>query len=246
MHVRPASRNHQDSETEQSYMGSAADLMIGLLFVFIIMVAFLALQKRKEQESSLLDRDPRGLVTDTIGSEIRKSLPTVTVDPSSGVISLPEELLFDIGSSVLKKSAIERLSGTSTKLEDVLKCFVANKRNNSNCNQLNPHGHEIETIFIEGHTDSLPMNRPGGNLKLSLDRAISVHDVLVKDTPLESFRNREIQPIFSYSAYADTRPRIKDYPADSRNRRVDLRIILTYKPKEIGMAISSIKSAVTK
>lgn len=245
MHVRSASRNHQDTETEQSYMGSAADLMIGLLFVFIIMVAFLALQRKKEQESSLLDRDPRGSVTDTIGKEIRKSLPTVIVDPNSGVISLPEELLFDIGSSELKESAIERLSGTSSKLENVLKCFVANQRQGANCNQLNSYGHEIETIFIEGHTDSLPMNRAGGNLKLSLDRAISVNNVLVKGTPLENFRNNASQPIFSYSAYADTRPQIREDPSDRRNRRVDLRIILTYKSKDINRPVSSIKSAVS-
>ena len=225
------------AEPEHSYLASAADLMIGLLFVFIIMVAFLALQKKAEQEARVGDRDPRGTVTVAIGEEIRKSLPTVKVDPSSGVITLPEELLFDIGSSVLKESAAQKLGETSKKLGDVLKCFVANQLAELSC-QKNPYRHEIETIFIEGHTDSRPMNREGGNIKLSLDRAISINSVLVQGTPLAEFKNKSDHPIFSYSAYAESRPLVKSDPADGRNRRVDLRIVLTYRPPDVESLIS--------
>ena len=50
MLIRSTYRSSESSsESEQSYLASAADLMIGLLFVFIIMVAFLALQKKAEQ-----------------------------------------------------------------------------------------------------------------------------------------------------------------------------------------------------
>ena len=236
-------------EPEHSYLGSAADLMIGLLFVFIIMVAFLAIQRRGEQDARLaeqaakealvdqaaeeirasINRDPRGVVTAAIGDEIRKNLPSVRVDPSSGVITLPEELLFDLGRSDLKPTAIETLSKTSKQLAEVLDCFVASQMNNKVCPN-NPRQHQIETIFIEGHTDSIPMNRDGGNIKLSLERAISVHKVLVQRTPLAAFRNNNEQPIFSYSAYGEARPLITDDTTDARNRRVDLRIVLTYKP----------------
>lgn len=231
------------SEAEQSYLASAADLMIGLLFVFIIMVAFLALQKKAEQEARAGDRDPRGSVTLAIGEEIRKTLPNVTIDPTSGVITLPEDLLFDLGSSVLKSTAVEQLGVTSQKLTDVLRCFVSNQMSTQPCT-INPNSHEIETIFIEGHTDSIPMNRPGGNILLSLNRAISVDAALVQGTKLAEFRNKEGHPIFSYSAYADTRPLIKENPADGRNRRVDLRIVLTYKPPETDSTFDAANSAV--
>jgi chemotaxis protein MotB len=230
-------------ETDQNYLASAADLMIGLLFVFIIMVAFLALQKKAEQEARAGDRDPRGTVTMTIGEEIRKSLPSVKVDPASGVITLPEELLFDLGSSVLKESAVEKLGETSKKLADVLKCFVANQIPKASC-QVNKYRHEIETIFIEGHTDNRPMNRVGGNVKLSLDRAISVNAILVQGTNLAGFRNQDGHPIFSYSAYAESRPLIKADPSDGRNRRVDLRIVLTYRPPDSGSSTGVIDTAV--
>ena len=197
-------------EADQNYLASAADLMIGLLFVFIIMVAFLA-------------------------------LPSVKVDPASGVITLPEALLFDLGSSVLKESAVEKLGETSKQLGDVLKCFVANQMPKSSC-EVNKYRHEIETIFIEGHTDNRPMNRVGGNVKLSLDRAISVNAVLVQGTSLAGFRNKDGHPIFSYSAYAENRPLIKADPSDGRNRRVDLRIVLTYRPPDTGSPIGVTKA----
>lgn len=230
-------------EAEQSYLASAADLMIGLLFVFIIMVAFLALQKKAEEEARAGDRDPRGAVTVAIGEEIRKTLPSVKIDPTSGVITLPEDLLFDLGSSVLKNSAVEQLGTTSRKLSEVLRCFVSNQKSKQPC-PVNPYGHEIETIFIEGHTDSIPMNRPGGNITLSLDRAISVNASLVQGTVLADFKNKDGHPIFSYSAYAESRPLIKENPADGRNRRVDLRIVLTYKPPDTMPTIGAVNAAV--
>ena len=246
MKLHPSSHGQSPGdEPEHSYLASAADLMIGLLFVFIIMVAFLALQKKAEQEARAGDRDPRGAVTVAIGEEIRKTLATVKVDPASGVITLPEELLFDLGRPDLKASAVEKLGETSKKLAEVLKCFVANQMAKLSCKQ-NPYGHEIETIFIEGHTDSRPMPREGGNIKLSLDRAISVNAALVQGTPLAGFKNKNAHPVFSYSAYAESRPLIQEDPSDGRNRRVDLRIVLTYRPPDtdtpVGLANTAVKN----
>lgn len=302
----------READGEQGYMGSAADLMTGLLFVFIIMVAFLALQTKSEQEKSAqrqrdadaqtsaaqknaavskakadaeaakraaeeararkaeeeakaardaarkqqsplmlaTERDPRGVVTALIGGEIAKILPTIKVDPASGVITLPEELLFDRGSAQLKPSVVGKLAQVSQHLAVVLKCFVSNQRIAQggfggiplDCPQ-NPDGQEIETIFIEGHTDSVPRPAPGGNLGLSLDRAISVNSVLVGDTPLASFQNKDAYPIFSYSAYGESRPLIKSDTTDARNRRVDLRIVLTYRPPSTGGPIDTAQSA---
>lgn len=234
------------SGVEQGYMASTADLMVGLLFIFIIMVAFLAHKRNTETEALAAEakalavaveqartafRDPRGAVTNTIGEQIRQTLTTVRIDPASGVISLPEDVLFDLGSSSLKPAAQPKLREVADKLSTVLSCFVASERKARACSN-NPYGHEIETIFIEGHTDSLPMLREGGNTKLSLDRAISVSNALVQGTKLADYRNAQELPLFSYSAYADTRPLKGMAPADGRNRRVDLRIVLTYRPQD--------------
>lgn len=247
---RPVARSAA-GESEHSYLASAADLMIGLLFVFIIMVAFLALQKKAEQEAAAAAiaqaheaaRDPRGSVTEAIGRAIKKALPTVRVDPASGVISLPEDVLFDLGSSTLKEGAPAKLQEVAGALSSVLACYVANERHTKACAASNPQGHEIETIFVEGHTDNRPMNRAGGNTKLSLDRAISVSDALVNGTALVRYRNDQAQPIFSHSAYGESRPLKGVDPSDGKNRRVDLRIVLTYKPNDAAAPWSAVDVA---
>ena len=240
---QPRSEQMHADEAEHSYLGSAADLMVGLLFVFIIMVAFLALQDKSTKPDGKPPESPVDVVTSRIGMEIKKSLPGVEVNPSTGVITLPEGALFDLGSSILKESAVLELNDAAKRLTAVLKCYVSNQRAMLTCSQ-NPEGHEIDTIFIEGHTDSRPMNRDGGNIKLSLDRAISVNNALMQYGSLATFRNKLDQPIISYSAYADTRPLVKSDPSDGKNRRVDLRIVLAYKPPVVNTLIGAAAGSV--
>lgn len=250
--MRPSLLRHSPShsesgEAEHSYLASSADLMIGLLFIFIIMVAFLALQRRNAQAEAEMTvaiaaaaaaaiatddvLDPRGYVTRKIGDSIRDAIPNIEVNPSSGVISLPEEVLFDRGSARLKPGGLEKLKQVSAKLAEVLPCFVASERRRHICPQ-NLRANEIETLFVEGHTDSVPMPTPGGNWQLSFNRARATADALIVGTPLDAFRNEKAQPIFSYSAYADTRTKPGIDPSDGRNRRVDLRFVLAYRPPE--------------
>lgn len=242
LHNARGAATHSE-EPEHSYLASATDLMVGLLFIFIIMVAFLALQNKSAEKPSMQAEAPIDSVTNRIGAELTKSLPGVTVNPSTGVITLPEGALFDLGSSVIKESAIQDLNDAAQRLSEILKCYVSNQRALQACAH-NPEGHEIDTIFIEGHTDNRPMNRPGGNIKLSLDRAISVNTALVTNSTLANFRNRLNQPIISYSAYADTRPLVESDPSDERNRRVDLRIVLAYKPPSLNNIINNLSAVV--
>jgi len=214
--------------------------MIGLLFVFIILVVVLALEQRGREHDVAADRarflgagDPRGSVTKAIGDGIRYALPGTRVDSESGVVSLPDDVLFDLGSAVLSSRGKEALVEAVRRLSDVLPCYVSNQRAGLACPG-NRYGHEIETIFIEGHTDNVPMLKAGGydNTNLSLDRARAVQRALVQGSPLEKYENKLRQPLFSFSAYGDTRPLKGILPSDARNRRVDLRIVLTYRPIE--------------
>lgn len=233
---RPARAVSRPPE-EVNFMASAADLMTGLLFVFIILVAFLALQKKMEQERSVGEKDPRGAVTKLIGRELSKSIPNIVVDPRSGVITFPESSFFDSGSASLTSRGMASLSVAAKRLEQVLACYVANQRAKADCTGVSAR-QQIDTIFIEGHTDNLPLSRPGGNLKLSLDRADAVGKSLNRNTRLDQFRNSLGQPIFSYSAYADQRPIDPGNPSSPKNRRVEFRIVLAYQ----GAGESGVKS----
>ena len=80
--------------------------MIGLLFVFIILVVVLALEQRRQQQAIDAQRkgvvgagDPLIVVTGAIGGALKKVLPNVRVDEKTGVISLPEDVLFPRGSA---------------------------------------------------------------------------------------------------------------------------------------------------
>lgn len=223
----------EGSESDGGYLASTADLMIGLLFVFIILVVVLALEQRRQAIASKGLGDPRGMVTTQIGEDLKTVLPTVRIDAASGVISLPEDVLFEMGKAELGAKGKDALIDAVAELTKALPCYVANKRMDIQC-PLNPAGHEIETIFVEGHTDNRPITRIGyDNTNLALDRARAVHAALVSGTVLAEYRNTLNQPLFSFSAYADTRPLLKIDPSDARNRRVDLKIVLTYRPLEV-------------
>lgn len=227
------------TDADGGYLASASDLMIGLLFVFIILVVVLALEQRRQQQE--MDNqltgvmgagDPLIAVTGSIGNALEKAFPNVRVDPKTGVISLPEGALFARGSAELSEDGRQVLAKAADQLVKALPCFVDNKRGSQLCPE-NPYKHEIETIFIEGHTDSVPFSRTGrDNFDLSLARARAVEQAIVLNSPLVDFKNRAGQQIFSFSAYADKRPLPDTDPTDGVNRRVDLRIVLSYKPIE--------------
>jgi len=215
-------------------MASSSDLMVGVLFIFIILIAVIALLK-KQQDASVAatikrNGDPRGFVTERIGRAIQQVSADTVVDPATGVISFPEKILFPLGRSNLSEEGVSALAQISAQLETNLRCFVANTYKRPECGSINPDRHTVETIFIEGHTDSIPFAAgTGNNFRLSLDRARAVDAQLVQQSGLREYRNESGQPIFSFSAYADSRPRSDLDPRDPRNRRVDLRIVLTYR-----------------
>lgn len=232
---------------EGSYLASASDLMIGLLFIFIILVVVLALEQGRQD--AVLNgikgaADPRASVTEIIGQAFKKAKLDVRVDPASGVISLPSDTLFALGSSALSAPATQAIRDARERLAEVLPCYVASERANITNKQCahNPGWHEIDTVFLEGHTDSVANTNPGGNLALSFDRARAIQQVLLGEgSPLVPFRNSAQQPIFSYSAYGSDRllPGVDGTAA--QNRRVDLRIVLKY--QSINETLENVKRA---
>jgi chemotaxis protein MotB len=174
--------------------------------------------------------DPRGLVTESIGRKIRELVPTIEVHPATGVITLPETMLFASGSSELSQKGIEAVTQLAAQLEKILPCYVA--KPHVACDE-NPQKSEIDTIFVEGHTDSRPLIKENyDNTNLSFDRARSVYKLLAlrrDNINLLQFKNQNEQPLFSISGYADTRPVPGEDGLADKNRRVDLRIVLAYK-----------------
>jgi chemotaxis protein MotB len=264
----PSAHPDQREEVEEAgYLASASDLMVGLLFVFIIMVVILSqrvliaeaqrptsetipakppatttpdepcspAEKVKQPESNSNDQTtqkPSISVTYIIGRKLQEGGVSVIIDPTSGVITLPSDALFPVGIADLNTSGVKVLNRARVILDEILPCYIYSERRfrAANCPE-NPSEVEIETIFIEGHTDSQPLNRGVyTNWHLGLDRARAVYDVLTAGE-IQKFKNERTLDVVGISSYADKRPN-KEAPQDAeKNRRVELRFVLAFKPE---------------
>ena len=139
----------------------------------------------------------------------------------------PESILFPSGAAELNEEGRNALSILASVLAETIPCYAADAP--PYCPE-DLRG-EIETIFIEGHTDNVPINTPRypDNWTLSTARAIRTYQVLTEESPsLDRYRNRYGRPLFTVSGYADRRPVASNDTEDGRrlNRRIDLRFVM--------------------
>lgn len=241
-------------ESGEGYLASSADLMIGILFIFIIMVVYLAIEIKRIQTSDGRSKDPVRTLVEEIGQRLKAKGIGVQLDPDSGVISLPADALFNKGAHIPREDALSTIKSTSDVLGEVIPCYVtAAKRKGPGCQQLNKKSVELETVMVEGHTDSDQYaNDPDKNWHLGLDRARFIFNELERGD-LGALKNRKGQPILGVSSYADTRP-TKSAKAESdkdtghdvkaKDRRVELRFILSYQDTSSNGSAADITRAI--
>ncbi len=156
----------------------------------------------------------------------------VVFDKTSKTIHIPESLIrFEKGKSDLPQDRDTRLfiSNLSSKLDNHLKTLRKQSL--------------VDSVFIEGHTDSDPVRSDPekGNWKLSSDRAINFWLALDKNKNLSKLQNSDGAKLFSVSGYADSRPHecsidgrsyrtlecnwdeLTKVESDSLKRRIDIR-----------------------
>src|SRR5690242_6108621 len=124
-------------EEEESYFISMTDLMVGLLFIFIIMLMVFALQYREAERKNLEAEQVKQKTTerlvdaDQVRDEILESLRKYLLDhglvvdivKDQGVLRLGEEILFAKGSSdATNDKSIDILAQA---LATVLPCYTA-------------------------------------------------------------------------------------------------------------------------
>jgi chemotaxis protein MotB len=146
----------------------------------------------------------------------------VLFDPSNGVIRLPEELLFARGNDMLSKKGERGLKVIAEELLPVLKTGCTDGSS-----------FRLESVFIEGHTDSDPIrsSRFSDNWDLSAARATNTYRALIQAKPeLELFVNPSKLRVLGVSGYGENRPVAPNDTDDNKksNRRVDLRFLMAY------------------
>lgn len=247
-----------EAPEEESYFVSMTDIMVGLLFVFIIMLMTFALQYRnaeaarnKETETiqsadELAAAARRKLLVD-VETYLQERGVKVTVDLQQGVIRLPESVLFEKARAELGAEGQAAISHVATALAAALPCYAANRP--ASC--AGPRTAWLDALFIEGHTDDDPLRagaRYQDNLELSALRAVNTYRELVglnAAADLErqeaaqlllDLRNRNREPVLAFSGYGAQRPITEnsDPVSKAQNRRIDLRFLMaTLRPPEL-------------
>lgn len=233
-------RGHPQESAEESVWISFSDFMTALVAVFMLAAVALVYSLSQEQDAlaearaeaevaqargDRFDAMLSGLGTgeqvrgEMVG-EIRDALAargiTVEVDATGSVLRVPVALLgFESGSSEIQPQHEANALIIGEVIGNVL---LQDER------YLN-----LDTVFVEGHTDDVPMDSLyGGNWGLSANRAIALwrlwDDRLAAD--LGGLVGHTGERLFSVSGYSDTRPvNTAQATAEDRaaNRRIDIR-----------------------
>lgn len=198
-----------------------SDLMAGLLGVFVLALAYFMLNVGDIQNQYTGNTEKRNAMLKEIKAEMKQYDVDIQIVEDQGIIRIPAGVLFESGEADINGEGAEHINELSQVLYRVL--------------QEDTYKNSVDTIFIEGHTDSDPIeNHPRyrSNWDLSTERAINTLTKLEEDNEsLKQLKNAVGNPIFSCSGYADTRPVTTDEERKAENRRIDLRFTMM-PPKE--------------
>jgi len=227
-------------DEENPYWISFSDLMSALLVVFILAVVALIIdltQKSNQLKETIQNAEnARKNIVEDIESELREKYNIfVMVSENNSVIRIPDTTLtFRPDSDRLPQNKMLRKN-----IEIIGRAIInaINKPFDASSNTNKKFRYEyLDTVFIEGHTDSDPSKKYKSNWVLSTYRAISLWEFwekrvkkpLVKKT-FNEMENSEGSKLFSVSGYADTR-RVNEKENSKKqkqeNRRIDIRFTI--------------------
>ncbi len=230
--MRSLSRSKRKSiDEENPYWMSFSDVMAGLLVLFILAAAALLVQlmekNQKINETIVEAQQTRKIFLLDLQRKLKKIGVYVEVVENYTVLRIPEEQLsFEQGSSKIPDTHRQNLAHIGKAVNRLL-------NENSKSEKF------FDTIFVEGHTDTVPFKRyqgfDDGNWPLSAERAIRVWEfwnlLEVTDEGLKNKLNYKGAPLFSVSGYAGSRPAFSEenHPENrSKNRRIDIRVTIRH------------------
>ena len=216
-----------DAPAQDTFMISISDLMSGLLAIFILVLAYFILNFSQATAQLTQNDETRKQLLHFMQEELEQAGIKVSVDEQHGILRISEGVLFDVGLADVKPQGQVVIK----KLGEVLEVALEKEQFKG----------RVETIFIEGHTDNVPIVTEifPSNWELSTKRAINTWLTMSNANPkLTTLENDKGEMIFSVSGYADTRPIAENSSDAGRrdNRRIDIRFSMT-PPSEKDIAI---------
>jgi chemotaxis protein MotB len=290
-----------DEDGGEGYFASVSDLMVGVLFVFLLMLTVFALNFRDAEQAQTVEREKyeqalrdlqqqrqiaaeqehlaraaqaeaarqeanaqrelaenqrlrellrramaqiqqdiedraaaRLRLLASLQQALREQHIEVAVDPTSGILHLSGDLLFQTGSASLGQQARMVVQTLADVMAKTLPCYAGTVSTDL-CAKAEM---VLETVLVEGHTDRQrfrdldAVGSQDRNDRLSADRALAVFLELRRFQPsLDLLRNGMSLPLLGVSGYGERRPRSDaTCNGDSNcpdNRRIDLRFVLS-------------------
>lgn len=250
-------------ESENPFFLSFSDLMASLLaiFILVLIVTLVELNKRREElrvsKNELIEslegiqKAQQGIVNSLTGVShrehalfkmlegIQKELEArgikVVIAENGSVLRIPEQQLqFSLGRYDIPVAYFDPAKAIGQALSQSL--------------QITENRALLDTVFIEGHTDSVSNRREMGNWGLSTYRAISLWNFWTENpgdvVELKTYQtippdpSQSPKPLISVSGYADTRSThgllngqgLHD--ARPEDRRIDIRFTLVSSEKK--------------
>lgn len=229
---------------EESYFVSMTDMMVGLLFIFILMLMYFSLQYKKTTENLQDAENARSQILQELKKQLESKKIRVTVDEESGILRLPEESLrFPSGQAEIGVDDRPVIESLATALNMVLPCYSKSEIPKSpDCPTTT---HSLEAVFIEGHTDSdrITLSKQyKDNWELSVARSVNTYKEIIVSKVyasgsniLSQLKNREGQYLLSVSGYGEKRPIVNNDSDEHKrmNRRIDIRFVMSMPKQEI-------------
>jgi flagellar motor protein MotB len=246
--------NKQIKEDESNYFMSISDIMSGLMFIFILILAifvvdFMIASKDFQDNINQLkeNQEMRSEMLIDVQSQLAKLNVDIDIDIEHGVLRLNENAIrFTSGLAELTQEQQLRLQTVAKVLATILPCYGTNAPVNDIC--LPRTKGKLDSVFIEGHTDNVPIvgdltKKFKNNWELSTARAIYTYQQITSSqVVLTEMTNTNNQPIISVSGYGDGRPvpnhEYSTPTNDPINRRIDIRFIMS--PPSITEAEASL------
>jgi chemotaxis protein MotB len=234
-----ADEPHDPAAEEENYFVSMSDMMVGMVFIFIILLMYFALQMSSVTDQLSGANKTRSEILQQLEQSLKNKGVQVTIDEANGVLRLPDAILFDSARAEIKPQGVPKIAHLATALAEILPCYTDHRdkawRRPTTCHKT---PHRIESLYIEGHTDNIPLTPTlqfQDNWDLSVKRATNTYRSLIKAAPnlqeLCAPNPKGCEPVLSVSGYADQRPVSPDGKCpgaapNSCNRRIELRIIM--------------------
>lgn len=214
-------KEEKAQQSGDAFATSVSDLMAGLLSIFILALCYFMLNFQTVTNKYTGNTELRNQLLKDVGKDLQAQGLQVRIDTKQGVLRIPESVLFESGEANIKEQGQAAVSKLS---QSLLKTMTRPE-----------YREALETVFIEGHTDNVPIHNEffQSNWELSTQRAINTWNLMRNDVPEFNWLvNPRGEPIFSCSGYAETRP-VRENGLDpnseagrAANRRIDIRFVM--------------------